>query len=203
MPTERNYYAILGVAPEASTDEIRSRFKELARRLHPDRFQGEEKLRAETEFQILTEAFNVLTDLQRRRQHDFELAKGGRAAQEGDRLLDVYLQRGRKALKEKNWAQAAESFRRATEVRPGDARAWYQLALVCSQSRRWQSHAVQAAARACELEPLNVEYLKLGGMVHAKAGLATKAQKFYTAALQWGGSDPVVEEALRELERPR
>ena len=35
----KNYYAVLGVAQGASDDEIRRRFKELARDRHPDRFR--------------------------------------------------------------------------------------------------------------------------------------------------------------------
>lgn len=201
LMASRNYYTILGVRPEASTDDIRSRFKELARRLHPDRFPGEEKAKAEADFQEVTEAFNVLRDARRRRRHDVELAKPDRAS-ERETLLNVYLQRGQKALRERSFAQAAESFQRATEVAPRNAKAWHLLALACSRSRRWRSQAVDAVNRACELEPLNVEYLKLGGRIHAWAGLPAKARKFYTEALQWGGSDPDVEEALKGLGRP-
>ena len=55
-----NYYSKLGVSQNATTDQVRSRFLELAKKLHPDRFQGEEKEEAERNFQEITEAFNVL-----------------------------------------------------------------------------------------------------------------------------------------------
>jgi molecular chaperone DnaJ len=51
-----DYYAVLGVGREAGADEIRRRFRDLARQRHPDRFQGSEKARAETEFQAVTQA---------------------------------------------------------------------------------------------------------------------------------------------------
>ena len=86
MPSD--YYAVLGVAREAGAGEIRRRFRELARERHPDRFQGEEKARAEREFQALTEAFNVLYDPARRRLHDAELSQPGGRHDEGGLGLD-------------------------------------------------------------------------------------------------------------------
>jgi len=205
VAAEKNYYAILGVLQGATDVEIRTRFKELARRHHPDRFSGAEKAAAEERFQAITEAVNVLTNPGRRRDHDFELAqpKGDRRGQEGDRVAQVYLQRGAKAYRERNWVQAADSFHRASEAQPQNARAFYLLALACVQNRRWQQQGVNAISRACELDPINVEYLKLGGRILGEAGLAGRAEKFYTAALRWGGPDPAIEEALLKLRKPR
>jgi molecular chaperone DnaJ len=201
----KNYYAVLGVLQGATDAEIRARFKELVRRHHPDRFRGDEKAAAEERFQAITEAVNVLTSPERRRDHDFELAqpKGDRKSQEGDRVAQVYLQRGAKAYRERNWVQAADNFHRATELLPQNARAWYLLALACTQSRRWQQQAVNAISRACEIDPINVDYLKLGGRILAGAGLAARAEKFYTAALRWGGPDAAIEEALLKIRKPR
>ena len=76
-----NYYSILGVSSSATDTEIRGRFHELVRTRHPDRSTGADKDRAEVEFQKITEAFNVLSDPERRRAHDFQLARpdAGRA----------------------------------------------------------------------------------------------------------------------------
>jgi DnaJ-class molecular chaperone len=202
---EKNYYAILGVLQGASEAEIRARFKELVRRHHPDRFHGKEKMAAEERFQAITEAVNVLTSPERRRDHDFALAqpKGDKRGQEGDRVAQAYLQRGAKAFRERNWVQAADNFHRATELQPANARAWYLLALACAENRRYQQQAVSAVERACELDPINVEYLKLAGKILNGAGLAGRAEKFYTAALRWGGPDPAIEEALQKVRKPR
>jgi molecular chaperone DnaJ len=201
---EKNYYAILGVLQGASEAEIRARFKELVRRHHPDRFRGSEKIAAEERFQAITEAMNVLTSPNRRRDHDFALAQPkGDQRQEGDRVAQAYLQRGAKAFRERNWVQAADNFHRATELQPGNARAWYLLALACAENRRYQQQAVSAVERACELDPINLDYLKLGGKILSGAGLAARAEKFYTAALRWGGPDPAIEEALQKLRKPR
>jgi molecular chaperone DnaJ len=202
---EKNYYAILGVLQQATDAEIRTRFKELVRRHHPDRFQGVEKAAAEERFQAITEAVNVLTSPERRRDHDFALAqvKSDKKGQEGDRVAQAYMQRGAKAFRERNFVQAADNFHRATELQPGNARAWYLLALSCTENRRWQQQAINAIERACDIDPINVDYLKLGGRIMGGAGLAARAEKFYTAALRWGGPDPSIEEALQKIRRPR
>ncbi len=129
--------------------------------------------------------------------------RGTGEGQEGDRVAQVYLQRGAKAFRERNWVQAADNFHRATELQPGNARGWYLLSLACAENRRYQQQAVAAAERATELEPINVEYLKHAGKVLAGAGLTGRAEKFYTAALRWGGPDPAIEEALQKLRKPR
>ena len=129
--------------------------------------------------------------------------KGDRRGQEGDRVAQAYLQRGAKAFRERNWVQAADNFHRAAELQPGNARTWYLLALACAENRRWQQQAVNAIDRACELDPINIEYLKLGGRILSGAGLAARAEKFYTAALRWGGPDPSIDEALQKLKKPR
>src|SRR3954447_20414341 len=122
----RDFYAVLAVPRNATEDQIRQRFRELARTRHPDRFQGTEKVRAESEFQEITQAFNVLIDPERRRHHDLELTRpepGATGAAPRQRAR-VYLQRGIKAYKEKNHFEAADSFARATQADPGNAQAW-------------------------------------------------------------------------------
>ena len=49
-----DYYAVLGVARNATTKQIREQFRKLVRDRHPDRFQGTEKQRAERDFQNIT-----------------------------------------------------------------------------------------------------------------------------------------------------
>ena len=84
----KDYYVILGAARNASREQIRDRFRQLARERHPDRFQGAARQQAELDFQDITEAFNVLLDADRRRQHDLELARpeASSAASDASRL---------------------------------------------------------------------------------------------------------------------
>src|SRR5687767_14728964 len=107
----KDYYALLGVPRTASADQIRARFRELSRAQHPDRFRGADKAAAESEFQNLTEAYNVLTDAERRRQHDHSLVRpeAVKSANDPAHVARVYLQRGIKAYKEQNIRDAADN----------------------------------------------------------------------------------------------
>jgi curved DNA-binding protein CbpA len=196
----RDFYAILGVSRNATSEQIRQRFLQLTREKHPDRVYGEGKRLAESEFQAITQAFNVLSSPARRRDHDLELMRpppttGRDPAQEAR----VYLQRGAKAFKAKSYTEAAENFDRATQVDPGNSLAWHHLARACREQSRWLPRAAAAIVRACELEPMRAEYHKLAGEILAQAGQKEKAARHYRQALQWGGIDSEVEAALEEL----
>ena len=65
MADQINYYEVLGVPREASQDEIRNAYRRLAKDRHPDRAGGSSE-----EFSLLQEAHAVLSDPNRRRQHD-------------------------------------------------------------------------------------------------------------------------------------
>lgn len=199
----RDFYTVLAVPRNATEDQIRQRFRELARTRHPDRFQGAEKERAEKEFQEITQAFNVLVDPERRRRHDTELVRPEESSATDPRqLFRVYLQRGVKAYKEKSYLEAASNFDLATQADPKNGQAWHHLAQACSQQRNFLPRAVDAIERACQLEPMNPAYLKQAGRICALAGQTEKAVQYYRKALQWGGDDDEVRQALESLSGP-
>ena len=70
---QQDYYHILGVAEEASDDEIRHRYYTLAKKWHPDRFSNaaeKERLLAERRMKQLTRAYGVLGNTQLRLEYD-------------------------------------------------------------------------------------------------------------------------------------
>ena len=193
-----NYYTVLGLPQNATTRQIRERFLDLARLKHPDRFRGPEKEKAETEFQELTQAFNILSDPERRRELDADLARkdsssgGGHSAQ----AARVYIQRGVQAYRKKSYSEAVDNFARATQEDPGNPKTWYHLAVAGRHLTRWKVRAREASARACELDSMNVSYLKLAGSLFAEADLHAQAAKYYRQALDWGGEDPETKSAF-------
>ena len=63
----KDYYEVLGVSKSASADQIKSAYRELAMKYHPDR--NKEK-NAEEKFKEINEAYAVLSDPQKRKQYD-------------------------------------------------------------------------------------------------------------------------------------
>jgi molecular chaperone DnaJ len=66
--TKRDYYEILGVNRNASTDEIKTSYRKLAMQFHPDRNPGNKE--AEEKFKECAEAYEVLSDTQKRQRYD-------------------------------------------------------------------------------------------------------------------------------------
>jgi curved DNA-binding protein len=64
----RDYYETLGVSKTASEDEIKSAFRKLARKHHPD--VAKDKKAAEEKFKQINEAYEVLSDPEKRQKYD-------------------------------------------------------------------------------------------------------------------------------------
>lgn len=194
----RDYYAVLGVPQNSTEKQIRQRFLELAREKHPDRFTGPEKAKAEEEFQGITEAFNVLTDRERRKILDSELSRPGAGRQDtSEEAARVYISRGVEALRSGNVTPAIENLERATREAPGNASAWYYLGLACQKRPGGTGRARKSFAKACELEPMNPRYLKEAGKAFDSGGMYAEAAKYYKEALDWGGEDANVRAAFQ------
>ena len=66
----KSYFAILGISPNATLDEIRSAYRRLAKEFHPDHYTG-----GSERFQDIQEAYSVLVDRQRRREYQQNIRK--------------------------------------------------------------------------------------------------------------------------------
>ena len=70
MATKRDYYEVLGVPKNASEDEIKKAYRKLAMKYHPDRNQGDAAKEAEAKFKEAKEAYEMLSDGDKRAAYD-------------------------------------------------------------------------------------------------------------------------------------
>ena len=92
---EKDFYKVLGVDKKAPADEIKKRYRALARDLHPDKTKGD--VAKEEQFKAVSEAYEILSDAKKRAEYDEArslFAKGGFRAptggQQGGDFGDIF-----------------------------------------------------------------------------------------------------------------
>ena len=93
--SKRDYYEILGVGKSATVDEIKSSYRKLAMKYHPDRNQGDKE--AEEKFKEASEAYEVLSDQTKRSRYDqfgHQGLRGGQDFHQYSNINDIFSQFG-------------------------------------------------------------------------------------------------------------
>ncbi len=113
----RSYYEILGVPKDVNSEKLRSAYRAMAKKYHPDVNPGDKT--AEEKFKEISEAYEVLSDTGKRETYDRELSsKTGRVGAKPSRE-NV----GRHTAAGESFEQRQENFWR-TEVRGGAEKVW-------------------------------------------------------------------------------
>ena len=157
MSAMRDYYDVLGVAPDAGAEEIKRAYRQLARRYHPD-ISGDERGAA---FLEVSRAYEVLRDPERRRSYDAQPGRTGPART--------------------GWRRDRDRFPVGVERARSDARFLFRGAREASLSAEvvlspqeafWGTLVPLARAAAAHVPAVRRPWRSLGGLVRHAAAAA-------------------------------
>lgn len=201
MAKAYNLYDILGVERDATDAQIRSAFRKLTFKHHPDRFAEDERQPAEERFQGITEAFNVLSRPDSRKKYDEELAQGqpggSGAAMDPKELARKLAAKGAQTLKEGRVTDALSELKSALDHDQNCSRAHYFMGLGLSKVGGRDKEALRHLESAVQLEPGNAIMLSEAAALALAVGMKARAQRFAEEAL---GFDPTNSKAAKVLE---
>ena len=188
MTSQRNHYEVLGVPQGATTDQIKKKYRELARKYHPDVVQ--DKVLGQRVFSQINQAYRILSDSDRRAAYNQTLAAASGAAPNG--------------------MANGSGNGTATQTRPaapGDAvKAQAIPGLLASADNAIMAgkpaEARAFCAKVLETDPRNVRALVIGGDALAQMGQREEAVAHYRRALAVAPSHAIQAQLTRLEQAP-
>jgi tetratricopeptide (TPR) repeat protein len=215
-----SHHQLLNIPADASLEEIKKAYFEMARRFHPDSFGSDVPPEMKTVifevFNALTRAYDVLTARARRKEGtvagtvaDQSLASVIRRAEErseGKDRANVLFRRGQMLYDEGKFGGAAALFQESARLDPGQADYWLWLARSEAKVPTLVKKAEEDFQTASRLAPENPEPVVGLGMLYKREGLLNLAARQFEKAGEIDPAHPIVRRELgatRKLEKKR
>lgn len=145
-------YTILQIQPDASDDEVKSAYRELARKYHPDNYSGNPLSDLATEkMQEINEAYDAIMQQRRSGDSGRGYAQDRGCSNNMSQFADI-----RRLINMRRITEAEELLD-GVQSRCRDAE-WHFLKGTVQQFRGWLDDAYENYAQACRMEPQNAEY---------------------------------------------
>lgn len=199
----QNHYEILGVKPDATAADIKSVYFEMAKQFHPDRRPDDDpddvKKKLDQIFVKIREAYQILSDPERREAYNQRLTNGDLNIQMQKSRSKAQLQYrvGLKAFQSRKFRTAMEYFRSAIDLDPYEPMYYFKMAELCTRNPKWYRAGNLACMKAIQLDPEIPEYHAILGLLYRLQGDLVHAEKEFYETLQF---DPENKTARRELE---
>ena len=151
-------YSVLGVSPDASDEEIKRAYRELARKYHPDNYQNNPLADlAEEKMKAINEAYDAIT-----KQRSGRSSGGYQSAyqQQGG-----YQQRQSQSGGSSVYARARQAINLGNLAQAGQDAEWHFLMGSIAYRKGWLDEAMQQYQMACNMDPGNLEYRQAYNMM--------------------------------------
>jgi len=200
-----DYYQILNVSKNASTNEIKKAYFYAARKYHPDLFSrdlpSEIRDKINDVFHRITECYQTLINSEKRKKYDEEgdEAYEKEKEQSPKEEAEVRFRQGKKLYDQGQYRKAIAYLHAAVRLRSDKADYYILLALAQSKIDAYQREAELNFKKATQLEPWNPDgYVGLG-LLYKKASLKIKAANQFKKALEVDPDHPGARKALLEI----
>jgi curved DNA-binding protein CbpA len=176
-----NYYKILNVSRNASTEEIKEAYRRLAREYHPDLHPGNSA--AEERFKEICQAYEVLSDTVQRSEYDQGLEPmKSQERKRGKSPQDFYVRAVAKAL-DKNYQGAVEDYTQAIELNPQFVEAYLKRAATRYQLGDDRG-TLKDCTQALQINPNLALAYYYQGRARYRLGYTQAAIEAYTQAIR-------------------
>ena len=166
----RDPYSVLGVSPNASDEEIKKAYRELARKYHPDNYQNNPLADlAEEKMKEINEAYETITKQRSGGggggyQQSSGYSQGGGYSSSGS--SDPTYAQVRQMI-QRGDLSGAERILQGVSQRSGE---WYFLVGSIAYRKGWLDDAMRNYSMAVQLEPGNMEYRQALSMMQQRSG---------------------------------
>lgn len=213
------------ISKDAPEKEIKRSYHEWARKLHPDKASSlAQQQEFEAEFALISKAYSILKDSERRKEYDATLreekekaqvaqAEGkpaalaapsagvGRAVDAGRaNIAQRAYVKGMQLFQVGDYARATEFFDAAIKNNPNEAPYYIKLATSLMRSKRSFNRAVECAQKACELDSYNLDYKLALAEIYETAGSRSLAIKQVEEVLKWDATHAKAQLRLAALQ---
>jgi curved DNA-binding protein CbpA len=207
-----NHYEILSVPTDASEEQIKSSYHDLAREFHPDRFQSQEhtsEFRSQVEklFTYITGAYTVLSNPASRTSYDAKRKEGGKveAAQEArsgvdretERMAEALYRSARKMIQDGKYEEAVSILKECVWSRPEVIRYQLYLGIAETEVPRLRKSAEQRLLKAVETDPMRLDTRLALGKLYIKVNLPRRAEAQFQEILRWDPDNPEANKLLQ------
>lgn len=180
-----DYYNILGISSEATDTDIKRAFRRLVKQYHPDsQYAKENPSEAEAQFLRIKEAYEILSDREKRLRYDHLRQRSMTIPDEvRSEKARVFYLKGIKAYKKESYEKASALFRNAVEIEPDNALYCSWLGLSLSKQNGLLHDARKWCERATVLDPSNSDYHVNLALVYREAGIHSLFLKHINRAI--------------------